>query len=128
MGCTGLGLFLKVTWDPICFAKSPLSLFLYLYTIFDQRSVDIIDQVEYGVHDRLPIYPLCGIFYSPWHRHQMEETNGLMYPMRKTQAMWRNRKQTCPRFEVALQPLSYHTPQQIPGLSNVDSHVIVITQ
>ena len=30
---------------------------LHLYTIFDQRRVDIIDQVEYGVHDRLDIYP-----------------------------------------------------------------------
>ena len=31
---------------------------LYLHTIFDQRRVDIIDKVEYGVHDRLHIYPL----------------------------------------------------------------------
>ena len=22
------------------------------------------------------IYPLCGIFYFPWHRHQVEGTNG----------------------------------------------------
>ena len=23
------------------------------------------------VHYRLHIYPLCGIFYFPWHRHQI---------------------------------------------------------
>ena len=28
-----------------------------------------------GVHDRLHIYPLCGIFYFPWHRHQIEGTS-----------------------------------------------------
>ena len=27
-----------------------------------------------GVDDRLHIYPLCGIFYFPWHRHQIEPT------------------------------------------------------
>ncbi len=32
---------------------------------FDQHRVYIIDQVEYGVHDRLHVYPLCGIFYFP---------------------------------------------------------------
>ena len=41
-------------------------LYLYFYIIFDQRRVDIIDQVEYGVHGRLHIYPLCDIFYFPW--------------------------------------------------------------
>ncbi len=50
--------------------------YLYFYTICDQHRLDIIDQVEYGVHDRLHIYPLCGIFYFPWHRHQIEGTNG----------------------------------------------------
>ena len=25
-----------------------------------------------GVHNRLHIYPLCGICYFPWHRHQIE--------------------------------------------------------
>ena len=35
---------------------------LYLYTIFDQRRVDIVDHVECGVHNRLHICPLCGIF------------------------------------------------------------------
>ena len=33
-------------------------------------------RLECGVHDRLHIYPLCGIFYFPWHRHQTEGTNG----------------------------------------------------
>ena len=28
--------------------RSALSLYLYLYTIFDQRRLDIIDQVEHG--------------------------------------------------------------------------------
>ena len=36
--------------------------FYNLYTVFDHSREDIIDQVEYGVHDRLHIYPLCGIF------------------------------------------------------------------
>ena len=29
-----------------------------------------------GVHNRLHIYPLCGIFYFPWHRHQIEAKKG----------------------------------------------------
>ncbi len=54
------------------------SIDLYLYTIFNQRRLDIIDQIKlkYGVHNRLHIYPLCGIFYFHWHRHQVEGTNG----------------------------------------------------
>ena len=48
----------------------------FLYTIFDHRRLEIIDQVENGVHDRLHNYPLCGLFYFPWHRHQIEGTNG----------------------------------------------------
>ena len=47
------------------------------YALFDQRCVDIFDQVDYGVHDRSHIYPPCGIFYFPWHRQQIEGTNGL---------------------------------------------------
>ena len=38
-----------------------------------------------GVHNRLHIYPLCGIFYFPWHRHQIEGTNGFYCLIRKTQ-------------------------------------------
>ena len=34
-------------------------------------------RLECGVHDWLHIYPLCGIFYLPWHRHQIEGTNGV---------------------------------------------------
>ena len=26
----------------------------------------------YGVHYRLHLYPVCGIFYFPWHSHQIE--------------------------------------------------------
>ena len=29
-------------------------------------------RLDCGVHDKLHIYPLCGIFYFPWHRHQIE--------------------------------------------------------
>ena len=34
--------------------------------------------VERGVESTtgdLSVYPLCGIFYFPWHRHQIEGTN-----------------------------------------------------
>ena len=37
----------------------PLPGHLYPYTLFDQFRIDIIDQAEYGVHDRLHIYPTC---------------------------------------------------------------------
>ena len=47
----------------------------YLYTYFDQHRVDIIDQVECAVHDKLHIYPLFGICYFPWHKHRIEGTN-----------------------------------------------------
>ena len=80
----------------ILFAVSPC---IYLYIIFDQRRVDIIDQVEYGVHDRLHIYPLCGIFYFPWHRHQIEETIGFYCLFRKTLAKWG--KGNCQSFQAA---------------------------
>ena len=49
---------------------------LYLYTIFDQYRIDIIDQVENGVNDRLHIYHMYGIFYFSLHKHQIEGTNG----------------------------------------------------
>ena len=42
-------------------------------------------RLEYGVHDRLHIYPLCGVFYFPWHRHQIEGTNGFYCLIRKTE-------------------------------------------
>ena len=42
-------------------------------------------RLECGVHDRLHIYPLCGIFYFPWHRHQIEGTNGFYRLIRKTE-------------------------------------------
>ena len=44
----------------------PFTSIMHLY-IYTQRRVDIINQVEYGIHDRLHIYiyPVCRIFYSP---------------------------------------------------------------
>ena len=33
---------------------------------------------------------LCGVFYFPWHRHQVEGTNGFYRLFRKTQAKWVN--------------------------------------
>ena len=42
-------------------------------------------RLECGVHDRLHIYPLCGVFYFPWHRHQIEGTNGFYCFIRKTE-------------------------------------------
>ena len=42
-------------------------------------------RLECGVHDRLHIYPLCGIFYFPWYRHQIEGTNGFYCLIRKTE-------------------------------------------
>ena len=41
-------------------------------------------RLECGVHDRLHSYPLCGIFYFPWQRHQIEGTNGFYCLIRKT--------------------------------------------
>ena len=63
--------FLWDFWNVFNFTK-PL-----VNTLFDQCRVNIFDQVECGVHDRQHIYPLCGIFYFPWHRQQIEGTNGL---------------------------------------------------
>ena len=40
--------------------------------------------LEYGVHDRLHIYHLCGIFDFPWLTHQIKGTNGLQCLIRKT--------------------------------------------
>ena len=33
----------------------------------------------------LPPVSLCGIFYFPWHRHQIEGTNGFYCLIRKTE-------------------------------------------
>ena len=46
-----------------------VNVYLYRYTIFDQRRVGIIDEVYYGVHDRLHIYltPCVVFFFFPWH-------------------------------------------------------------
>ena len=42
---------------------------------------------------------LCGVFYFPWHRHQIEGTNSFYCLFRKTQAKWG--KRNCPSFETA---------------------------
>ena len=53
----------------------PINMTFTRNTIFDQGRVNIIDQVVYGLYDRLDIYPLCGIFYLSWHRHHIEGSN-----------------------------------------------------
>ena len=42
---------------------------------------------------------LHGIFYFPWHRHQIEGTNGFYCFFRKTQGKWGERNY--PSFETA---------------------------
>ena len=53
--------------------------------VFRELSFSRLEYGEYGVHDRLHIYPLCGVFYFPWHRHQIEGTNGFYCHIRKTE-------------------------------------------
>ena len=51
--------------DYVC--VEPFSVFLpWLYIFLDQRCVKHFDQVEYGIHDRLHIYPPppCGMEYG----------------------------------------------------------------
>ena len=55
-----------------------------------------------GVHNRLHIYPLCGIFYFPWHRHQIEGTNGFYCLIRKTE-----------RFTISNVESQVFTPRRI---------------
>ena len=76
--------------------------------------------VEY--HDRLHIYPVCGIFYFHWHRprHQIEGTNGFKYPVRKTHAIWG--KLTCPMFRSGTQTTELPPlPEKPYTVSNVES-------
>ena len=54
-------------WPVVCLVRTvrlATALHHHRHTIFDQRRVDIIDQVEHGVHDRLHIYALVGYFTS----------------------------------------------------------------
>ena len=58
-----------------------LSIYLY-YTVSTQTWVlhtglflELSFSKSGGVDDSLHIYPLRGIFYFPWHRHQIEETD-----------------------------------------------------
>ena len=63
-------------------------------------------RLECGVHDRLHICPLFGIFYFTWHRQQIEGTS----------SSCNGAKRTFPSFEAAIQTLSYHVPQEIQSL------------
>ena len=71
---------------------------------FYQRRKDSID----GVHDRLHIYPLCGIFYFPWHRHQIEGTTGFPCFFRMTLA--KSGKGNCQSFPAASVGFEPRTP------------------
>ena len=67
------------------------SVFLVLQTAHLWANTGVVfrelsfSRLECGVHDRLHIYPLCGVFYFPWHRHQIEGTNGFYCLIRKTE-------------------------------------------
>ena len=60
--------------------------------------------MDRGVHDRLHIYPLCGIFYFPWHRHPIEGINGVYSLIRKTQ-----------RYTICNVESQVFTPNNAPG-------------
>ena len=52
----------------------------------DERGTEL--QETFIIRDyRLHIYPLCVIFYFPWHRHQTEGTIGFQCLFRKTHAL-----------------------------------------
>ena len=73
--------------------------------------------LECGVHDSLHIYPLFGIFYFPWHRHQMEGTNDLVSHPKDTEcetnlSKFRSR---APTTELAYPPHT-HTSEGIHSL------------
>ena len=46
------------------------------------------------------IYPLFGIFYFPWHRHQIEGTTGFNVSSERHRQMWGERN--CLSFEMAV--------------------------
>ena len=60
-----------------------VSLFLS-YTVYSKEPILGLTQewfrelsfprLECRVHDKFHIYPLCSVFYFPWHRHQIEGT------------------------------------------------------
>ena len=50
-----------------------------------------LSRLGFGVHDRLHIYPLCGIFYFPWHRDQIEGTDRCLIRKTQTSLMLRAR-------------------------------------
>ena len=53
-----------------------------------------------GVHERLHIYPLFGMYYFPCHRHQIEGTNFFYCFFRNTHVKWVSGKQNCPQVFV----------------------------
>ena len=52
---------------------------------FDQRLVEIIHQVELWSPRQVTGYTFtpCEIFHFPWHRHQIEGTNGFLVSLPK---------------------------------------------
>ena len=38
----------------------------------------VVESKTVNLQDRLHINPLCGIFYVPWHRHEIDGTNGFL--------------------------------------------------
>ena len=57
---------------------------------------------ETRVHSRSHIYPLCGIFYFPWHRHQIEgDLRLLVFLLKDTGRLG---EQSCLSFETVAHP------------------------
>ena len=57
-------LLLPILWALLCFKYCTQGLFL-----------ELSSSKSRWVHDRLHVYPVCGIFYFPWHRYQIEGTD-----------------------------------------------------
>ena len=61
-------------WGTCC-EKRKSKLRVYLYSLIDQRRVDIIAHVECGVHGRSHSYHLCMMLYVPGIDGRIEETD-----------------------------------------------------
>ena len=63
------------------FVMSRAYVFFFFFRYCEHSNCSIVHRVIRirvgGVHDRLHIYPLCGVVYFPWHRHQIEGANGV---------------------------------------------------
>ena len=68
-----------------------------------------LSRLARGVYDK---FTPCGIFYflCLLHRHRIEGTN-MLYNVSSERHM--QSKRICPRFEAALQQVSYHIPQEL---------------